>query len=273
MPSFITLTTDFGASGPYVASVKGVILGVNPHAVIVDISHDVPPQGIEHAAFLLESVAPHFPPGTIHVAVADPGVGTSRRGISVRTSAAVYIGPDNGVLSAALPEEMRAQLAAAGPAAVGGGCDARSLENAAFHRRPVNATFHGRDIFAPVAAHLALGVPFEDVGPPLAEIVALPQFAATPLAGGALAGRILYVDRFGNLVTNVRQSQVPGPEIITEAGGRTIPGLARTYGENVGLVALIGSAGYLEIAVPGGDAARELGLSAGDPVMVRPLRA
>ncbi len=269
-PALITLTTDFGLGDPYVGAVKGAILSVNPGATIVDISHEVQPQAIEQAAFVLGAAWPYFPAGTIHVAVVDPGVGTQRRGIALVTGEGIFVGPDNGVLSAALPEETR-NAAAGGRQAVAlpRGMTAYLLTNERFHRWPVSPTFHGRDIFAPAAAHLALGVPPEEMGLSVSAVTALPPLRAVREADGSLLGRVVHVDRFGNLVTDVRGEQLPAKLLLVEVRGRMIRGLSRTYGDRPGLLALIGSGGHLEVAVAGGSAARELGVGAGERVVVR----
>ena len=270
MTAIISLTTDFGLSDPYVAAMKGVILSRNPDAVIVDISHDIRPQRIEQGAFVLAAAWPYFPAGSIHIAVVDPGVGTSRAAIVLSTPKGTFVGPDNGILSAALPDEER-PACTEGPRRVSlpAGHSARCLSDDRFHRRPVSETFHGRDIFAPVAAHLSLGVPPEELGPRLSEVVALPAFRAVPLADGALAGRIVHVDRFGNLVSDVHADQLLSNRITAEIGGRRIAGLGRTYAESEGLVALIGSSGFLEVALREGSAAREIGADVGDTLVVR----
>lgn len=270
-PPLITLTTDFGLADPFVAAMKGVILSINPQAVIVDVTHSVRPQRIEQGAFLLGQACPYFPPGTIHVAVVDPGVGTPRRAIALQTPGAIYVGPDNGLLSPALPDEVRQQaglrsFTIALPSQVKG----VALTSQRFHRHPVSPTFHGRDIFAPVAAHLSLGVPLEQLGPPVGEVVALPPFRARRRPDGSLQGRVIHVDAFGNLITDVHESQLTSPRVSLEVAGRRIAALSPTYGEEQGrLVAVLGSAGFLEIALVGGNAAQELGADIGEQVVVR----
>lgn len=270
MTAIISLTTDFGLSDPYVAAMKGVILSLNPDAVIVDISHDIRPQRIEQGAFVLAATWPYFPARAIHVAVVDPRVGTSRAAIALGTPTGTFVGPDNGILSAALPDAAR-PASSEGPRRVSlpAGHSAHCLSNDRFHRRPVSETFHGRDIFAPVAAHLSLGVPLEELGPHLSEVVALPPFRAVPQADGALAGRIVHVDRFGNLVSDVHADQLLSNRITAEIGGRRIAGLGRTYAEAEGLVALIGSSGCLEVALREGSAAKEIGADVGESLVVR----
>ena len=270
-PTVITLTTDFGLADPYVAAMKGVILSINPRATIVDVSHEVRPQRIEQGAFLLASAWPYFPPGTVHVAVVDPGVGSERRALALKTGDGVFIGPDNGILSAALPGAAREQAEPGGsPLALPPGPRAVVLSSDRFHRRPLSATFHGRDIFAPVAAHLSLGAPFQELGDPTDTIVALPPFRASRRPDGALTGRIIHIDRFGNLVTDVRGDQLPSGRFSVQVGARIVSGPVATYGEGAGLIALVGSAGYLEIALRDGNACAELGADIGQPVSVRP---
>lgn len=268
----ITLTSDFGLQDPYVGAMKGVILAINPAAAIVDISHGVRPQAIEQAAFLLGAAWPYFPPGTIHVVVVDPGVGTERRALALRTPQGTFVGPDNGVLSAALPDPVREEASGEDKAAEVGlpsGHRAVSLSNEAYFRHPVSSTFHGRDIFTPVAAHLSLGVPLEELGQPVERILVLPPFRAGRRADGSLAGRVIHIDAFGNLVTDVRCADLP-PQPVVEVAGERIEGVSTTYGEGRSLLAVIGSGGYLEIAVAAGSAARHLKADVGAPVLVRP---
>ncbi len=266
----ITLTTDFGLSDHYVAAVKGSILSVNSGATVVDISHDVPPQGIEQGAFLLGCAFPSFPAGSIHVAVVDPGVGTRRLPLALVTAEGIFIGPDNGILSAALADSFR-EAAASGPLPVPlpSGTKAFVLSEARFQRYPPSDTFHARDIFAPAAGHVSLGISPSDLGPETSEIVGLPPFRAK-VKDGALAGRIIHVDHFGNLITTVRVDQLTSPALRIEAGARVIEGLSRTYADTGGVTALIGSSGFLEIALSCGSAAMEIGARLGDPVVVRP---
>ena len=259
MAPIITLTTDFGLNDPYVAAMKGIILSINPGATVVDVSHHVRPGSVEQAAFILACVYPYYPPDAIHVAVVDPGVGTERRAIALTTPAGTFIGPDNGVLSTALPDETRegppeAPRSATLPSGVRG----FHLAEPRFHHQPVSSTFHGRDVFAPVAAHLSLGVNPVELGPEINEAMALPPFRAAAGRDGSLTGRVLHVDRFGNLITNVRAGQLKSSRISVSIAGRELQGLARTYGEAHGIAAIVGSSGFLEIAVPGGGTSREL---------------
>jgi S-adenosylmethionine hydrolase len=266
----ITLTSDFGLADPYVAAMKGVILSLNPDAVIVDVSHAVRPQRIEQAAFLLEAARPYFSPGAIHVAIVDPGVGTERRALALQTPFGVFVGPDNGVLSPALPEESRRTAPeGGGRIPLPQGTSGVSLTNPRYQRLPVSDTFHGRDVFAPAAAHLSLGVAPASLGEPVADALVLPPFRAPRQADGSLAGRIVHVDGFGNLITDVRGDDLPAEEITVETRGRAIAGTSRAYAEGRGLMALVGSFGFLEIALAGGSAAAETGADIGDPVAVR----
>ena len=266
-PGPITLTTDFGYDDAYVAQMKGVILGAAPGAPIVDLSHAVPPQAVLDAAFLLELAWRAFPAGSVHVVVVDPGVGTARRRVAIAAGGSFFVGPDNGCLSAALtlgPRGLRAPGDAYKSRAVALPPDvaAVAIEAEALLRRPVSATFEGRDVFAPAAAHLGRGGALADLGLAVTTIEAFPAFRAPRDAGGAIDGRVLRVDRFGNLITDVRGEDLP-PSPVLAVGGRTIRGLAPTYGEARGLSAIIGSGGFVEIALPNGSAARELGLGAG----------
>ncbi|HWO93289.1 MAG TPA: SAM-dependent chlorinase/fluorinase [Dehalococcoidia bacterium] len=270
MPSIVSLTTDFGYSDAYVAAVKGVILSICPEVDLVDVTHEIPPGAIEPAVFITGCAWPYFPPDAIHVVVVDPGVGTDRRAIALRTRSGIFIGPDNGALSAALSDDVR-DLARShdGLATLPPQVEARELTNKAFRRPSPSPTFHGRDIFAPAAAHLARGAPFDQLGPAVHEVVALPPFRAGRLADGTLVGRVMHVDRFGNLITDVRGEDLAGTGVTVELRGTVIAGLARTFAEGHGLLAYVGSAGYLEIAKNGGRAADELRAAPGDAVLVR----
>jgi S-adenosylmethionine hydrolase len=270
-PPIITLTTDFGIADPYVAAMKGAILSLNPAAIIVDITHEVRPQQVAQAAFLLGQALPYFPRGTIHVVVVDPGVGTERQALALATPEMLLVGPDNGALSPALPEETR-RRAGPGPEAgqvdLPGGYRAVALKRGRYMRKPVSATFHGRDIFAPAAAHLSLGVSLEELGPAVSRVRALPPFRARRQPDGTLEGRVLHVDRFGNLITDIRAEDLPEGRVVVSIGGQRIEGLARTYEEGPDLKALVGSAGYLEVAYGGGSAASRLGVGVGAGMLV-----
>lgn len=269
----ITLTTDFGLEDPYVAALKGAILTINPQVTIVDISHAVRPQAIEQGAFLLACAWPYFPHNSIHLAVVDPGVGTQRRALVVQTPVATFVGPDNGLLSPALPDEVReAAWDHEQPVSVRlpAGYRAVSLTNEAYFRQPVSSTFHGRDIFAPVAAHVSLGVPLTELGPPAEEVLALAPFRARRQPDGSLRGRVIHIDVFGNLVTDVRCEDLPAERPTVEVAGRRIVGLSLTYQEDAKILAVVGSSGHLEIAAPRASAAKLLGAALGMPVLVRP---
>lgn len=262
----ITLLTDFGTRDAYVAAMKGVVLSICPQARIIDITHDVAPQDIVEGAWTLASAAPHFPAGTVHVAVVDPGVGSGRRAIAVRAGRWRFVGPDNGVLSWAV-------AAACAPEAV----RAFELKDARWFRDDVSNTFHGRDIFAPVAAYVAAGVRLEDLGPPAPGLVALP--VPTPVAtGDELTGEVIHVDRFGNAITNIERGLVEawrrGRAAEVHAGDVVVGGVRRTYpeAEPGEALALFESTGRLEIAVREGSAARTLGLTRGAEVRLRAPR-
>lgn len=259
----ITLLTDFRADSGYPAQMKGVMLRICPDARFVDISHAVPPFQIMLGQLLLRDVAPCFGPGTIHLAVVDPGVGSSRRPIVVvggdRAPGQLFVGPDNGLLWPFIP-----------------GGRVYELAEPAFRRNHVSSTFHGRDIFAPAAAHLAMGVAPERFGPEVHDPVKL----VCPRArreGGAVVGEILYIDPFGNLITSLDVEDLPESsrmEVKVSVAGRTIAGVRGSYSDVAEgeLVALFNSAGRLEVGIREGSAARELGLDdpKGMPVVVEP---
>lgn len=271
MTSVITLTTDFGLADHYVAAMKGVILDINPQAVIVDVTHEVAPQQVGQAVYLTGCAWPYFPHGAIHVVVVDPGVGTERRSLVLEAPSGLYVGPDNAVLSAALPEEARRTVSGEKPdnIALPEGYRAFRIAQPKFMRAPVSDTFHGRDIFAPAAAHLSLGVPPEEFGEAVNSMLALPPIRARRRPDGALAARVIHIDRFGNLISDALAQDLPAGRLRVEIAGRTLEGLARTYADAEGLVAMVGSSGYLEVAEPGGSASAALGVSLGEPLLVR----
>jgi S-adenosylmethionine hydrolase len=256
--SIVALLTDFGWADGYVGVMKGVILSIAPHVTLVDLSHDVAPQDVRGAAFVLYAAVPYFPPDTVHLVVVDPGVGSVRRAIAVRSAQGTFVAPDNGVLSYVL---------AAGPPQI-----AVSLSNPQYHLAQVSRTFHGRDIFAPAAAHLACGVPITELGEPIRDLITFPMPKPRTRADGTLIGQVIHVDHFGNVITNLRREDIPWPDeaVVLEIGGQVIGGLHETYaqarpGEPL---ALIGSSGHLEIAVAGGNAARRLSVNREDEVRV-----
>ena len=275
----ITLTTDFGTRDSYVGAMKGVILSRCPQANIVDISHEVEPQSISQGAYVLATAARHFPPDAIHVAVVDPGVGSDRRPIAVHTPSGTFIAPDNGLISLAVREYIQTPCVLRDGADDGGNaqqviiearlsdeCRGVVLDDPSFWLPEVSRTFHGRDVFAPVAAYVASGVPVSDVGSPLQTIGVFPQIH---LDGAILSGgTVVHVDRYGNLITNIPADAVPN-EPAFEVAGRRIVGLSRSYTEAVGeLLAIIGSEMTVEIALGNGNAAQTLGASVGDRVVV-----
>lgn len=277
MGAIITLTTDFGLSDAYVASIKGVVLGINPDTTLVDICHTIKPQNISQAAFVLAAAYHYFPKKTVHLVVVDPGVGTERRAIILRTPLACFVAPDNGVLSYIIQQSLIEPVASKGSLSIRGGLkpgsdlEAVAITNPKFWRSPVSPTFHGRDIFAPVAALLSLGFPPIEFGEPLTsvEVLPLPRPYARP--DGSLVGHVLHIDSFGNLITDIKSEDLSykGQPVTIEVGGRLISGLSRTYAEGSGLVALIGSSDYLEVALKGGNASALLDAKVGDEVKIR----
>jgi S-adenosylmethionine hydrolase len=267
----ITLTTDFGLSDPYVAAMKGVILGLNPEAAVVDVTHEVRPQRLIQAVFVTQAAWPAFPAGAVHVVVVDPGVGSARQGIVLVTPQGCFLGPDNGVLSAALPDEARPPSPREGASvAAPESCSVFTLTNHRYLRHPVSATFHGRDVFAPAAAHISLGVPPEALGEPVEALIAFPPLRASRSPDGALQAQVVHIDRFGNVITDVRGEDLPADAFTVELTGQLVPGPVRTYAEASGLVALVGSGGYLEVVLVGGSAADALHIEIGDPALLRP---
>jgi S-adenosyl-L-methionine hydrolase (adenosine-forming) len=256
----ITFTTDFGLQDWFAGTMKGIVLSIHPRASIVDITHQIAPGDIRAGAFALLQAARFFPPKTIHVAIIDPGVGSDRNAIVIQTHQALFVGPDNGVLSFAVRQQPILSV--------------RRLANARLFQHPVSRTFHGRDIFAPVAARLARGLPLAQVGPPLPNFVRL-DWPEPGNPDGVVRGQVLYLDRYGNAITNLDAaalaSSLATPATITIRVGRhrRIP-LAESYSavEHGRPLALLGSSGLLEIAVNGGSAAVQLGLHIGSDVTV-----
>jgi hypothetical protein len=257
----ITLTTDFGTRDPWVGIMKGVMLGICPEARLVDISHDIAPQDVLEGALCLEAAAGFFPAGTIHLAVVDPGVGSSRRPLALRAGGQCYVGPDNGLLSLVLHAD-------------GQHIEAVELTRQEYRLSATSQTFHGRDIFAPAAAHLASGVPLERLGPAVTDPVKL----VVPVArhdNGRVLGEVIGADRFGNLLTSVTERDLAAferPEaLVVEIGGVRVGALVSAYSDarSGGRGAVVGSTGRLEVFVRDGNAQAALGLGRGAPVVVK----
>jgi hypothetical protein len=255
----ITLLTDFGMADGYAGVLHGVILRINPQATVVDLSHDITAQDVRGAAFVLSTAYSYFAPDTIHVAVVDPGVGSARRAIAVRTECGTFVAPDNGLLSCVLARERVLEMV--------------FLTEPRYWLAPLSATFHGRDVFAPVAAHLSLGVALRALGMPLSDPVRFEVVRAQQLGDGSIRGEVLHVDRYGNLVTNVPGAWlVAGRDWRVRVAGREMRGVCNAYARVAAgeLLALVGSSGYLEIAVRDGNAAAVLGVDWGAEVRVLP---
>jgi len=255
--------TDFGLTDTYVGVMKGVVAGINPEARVIDLCHDVAPQDVHGAAFLLACSFKYFPPGTVHVAVIDPTVGTRRRALCVQSGQYCFVGPDNGVVSIACYQAGRPKIFV--------------LENEEYFLQERSRTFHGRDIFAPVAAHVSAGVPVESLGRRVRSMNRIRFEAPTVTRGKRLEGRIVHVDGFGNLITNIdgdciRRTfpRADSGDLIITCGAHSIRGLSECYGDaSRGLaVALFGSYSVLEIAVRDGNASSSLGVGRGDTVKI-----
>lgn len=252
----VTFTTDFGFADGYVGAMKGVVLALAPEATLVDVTHGVIPQDVAMGAMALAQAAPLYPPGTIHIAVVDPEVGTSRADVVVEAGGQIFVGPDNGLLS----------VAAVGPRR------AYRIEEPGFRREPVSPTFHGRDVIAPAAGRLAAGASPSDVGPELPAILELAPPTVRPIEG-RVEGVVSYIDGFGNLVTSIRENLI-APEHAVELEGSDAkwrPARGRTFAdvEPGDLVAYVGSTGLLEIAVRNGSAAHKTGARRGSAVRLR----
>jgi len=275
MSRVITLTTDFGTSDSYVASMKGAIFSVNPQAKIVDISHSIEPQSIRQASFILHTAWHYFPEGTVHIIVVDPGVGGHRRAVILKTPSALFVTPDNGVLSYILHELSDVTASHSYPVSdqvarrvMPEGCEAVSITNKEYWRHPVSSTFHGRDIFAPVAAHLSLDIPFREFGEPVDSLNAFAIPIPFKDATGHSIGQIIHRDRFGNLITNLKSRDIPSGGAGVEIGNQRIDNTSSYYAQGKGLMALIGSNDYLELSFKEGSAASLLGARVGDSVKI-----
>ncbi|HPH95797.1 MAG TPA: SAM-dependent chlorinase/fluorinase [Anaerolineaceae bacterium] len=259
--AFITLLTDFGVRDGYAGVLKGVIWKIAPEAQIADITHAISPQNILEGAMALDKTVPFFPAGTIHVAVVDPGVGTKRESVAARLGDAIVVGPDNGLFSLLLE---RAEN-------LGQPVEVVKLDKPAFWLPDVSHVFHGRDIFAPVAAHLANGVSLKEIGSPHSGLARL-EIPKPEQTDCGIRGQIMVVDHFGNLISNIPIDTLAGKgEPIVQCHGRELRGIKRTFGEVAAgdLAVISGTMGELEIVVNQGSAAEILGAKVGDPVEVR----
>jgi len=258
----ITLLSDFGTADPYVAAMKGVALSVNPEVHLVDISHEVTPHDVAEAGYVLACSFRYFPQGTVHVAVVDPGVGSERRILAAEAAGHVLMAPDNGLLDVVLTDTPATRMV--------------SVRNGDYFRHPVSMTFHGRDIFAPVAAHLTLGVGLGALGPEVDDPVRL-EAGRAQVSDRRVVGAVIHVDRFGNLVTNISRSHLLAvggnglEDLCVRVDETEIEGVRRTYTEvDVGeLLAVIGSSGLLEISANRESAADVLGVGRRTEVAVR----
>ena len=256
----ITFTTDFGSDSHYVAQMKGAALAIQPDATLIDITHSVPPQDVRYGAWVLAESCPVFPSRTIHIAVVDPGVGTSRAILAMQTDNFIYIAPDNGLLTRVAQQDNVQQLI--------------SVENPIFYGKNVSNTFHGRDIMAPVAAHLSRRVSLQELGPAREKMVRL-SWPEPNCDAQTITGEVVAIDQFGNLLTNIDGATLNRAgdlgHVAICCGKTTCDGVQTTYGDvQTGqLLALLGSSGHLEIAITNGNAADALSVSCGASVVVR----
>lgn len=253
--AIITLLTDFGLKDPYAGVMKGIILAMNPSVAVVDITHEVEPQDVVEAAFLVEEYVPFFPAGTVHVCVVDPGVGSDRRALVVSSADQFFVGPDNGIFSLVM----------------GQGFEAFAIKNPACTLKDISSTFHGRDVFAPAAAHLSLGLSPLRLGPRVTDPVLLPNLQPV-IEGDTLHGRVIRFDHFGNAITNISRKGVDafasGRVYVVEAGGKLFTALSRSYFEH-DFTCVVGSSGYLEFGFFKGSFQRKTGVKKGDAVVMR----
>ncbi|MEX0845881.1 MAG: SAM-dependent chlorinase/fluorinase [Balneolaceae bacterium] len=258
MSQIITLTSDFGLQDHYVSAMKAVILGIAPDVRLVDISHDIPAQDIMAGAWVVRNSTFLFPPGTVHLVVVDPGVGTARNAVALKVKDQYFVGPDNGIFSLFFNEFEH---------------DAYKLINQKYWRKGVSNTFHGRDIFAPVAAHLSNGVSLEEIGEPINDLVT--YHWAVPIADkDGLQGWVVHIDRFGNLITNISEEliddHIKRKDVKIYVGNTMLKKVVTTFGdvEEGEPVAFIGSSGMLEIGINKGNAARMLSVDKGAQISI-----
>lgn len=258
MSSIITLTTDFGLQDHYVSVMKAVILGINPVVRLVDVSHQIPPQDIMAGAWVVRNASMQFPPGTVHLVVVDPGVGTRRDPVAIRIKDQIFVGPDNGIFSLIADEfEYKAWR----------------LTNQEFWVKNPSNTFHGRDIFSPVAAHIAMGVPLEELGIPANDLVTY-RWAVPISDRDGIQGWIIHIDRFGNLISNIPASMiresVGSSRFRIYVGNTILDEIVDTFGDvpDGEPVAYIGSSGTLEIAINKGNAKEMLGVQKGAQISI-----
>jgi S-adenosylmethionine hydrolase len=257
----ITLTTDFGLEDWFVGTMKGVIATIAPKATLVDVTHAIPSGDVRTGAFALAASYKYFPKGTVHVAIVDPGVGSKRRAIAIQTERYFFVGPDNGVLWFALRSEKIKAV--------------RALENETYFLKPVSQTFHGRDLFAPIAAHLARGITIAKVGPLIINFVRL-DWPEPKVLSKSIVGEVIYIDKFGNAITNIPAAILAsfGSEHCAVFKERKQICAIGTHYQSVPArqaIAVPGSSGYLEIAVNGGNARAILSLQVEDPIEVRAI--
>jgi len=251
----ITLLTDFGLRDPYVGIMKGIIISINPEATVIDITHDVDPQDIREGAFFIEEYYRFFPKGTVHLAVVDPGVGSARRPVILVKDDCFFVGPDNGIFSLVMDEKPTVH----------------ALENQEYMRTEISSTFHGRDIFAPAAAHLSRGIAPATFGPPVTDPVRLEGLLPVMDGSSVLRGEVVRFDRFGNAITNIRIDILrdftgDGPFAIRVCD-MTFTALSRSYYESE-FTCLTGSSGYLEFGCFKGSFSEAKGIAKGEPVLV-----
>jgi S-adenosylmethionine hydrolase len=251
----ITLLTDFGTADGYVAAMKGVIASIAPYAIIDDAAHDIPPGDVDAASWALAGYWRLYPPDTVHVAVVDPGVGSSRRALAFEIDRRIIIVPDNGIITRVLMQSAPSRTV--------------EIRSRSVIRADISATFHGRDVFAPAAGHVASGMPLEELGPPAGDPVVL-KIAEPVHEGVSITGSIIHIDRFGNLVSNIPGDAIRGGHVALNGGSRI--SVRRTYSDadEGDCVALVGSRGFVEVAVRGGSAAELLSAGMGAVIVWSP---
>lgn len=252
--AIITLTTDFGSKDIYAGVMKGVILSINPDAKIFDITHDISSHNIKEGVFLLNGFYQYFPKGSIHIVIVDPGVGSKRKGILVESDGYFFVGPDNGMFSYQIKKGLKKAI---------------ELSNKKFHLKDVSSTFHGRDIFAPVAAYLSIGIDSNEFGSEVKEYEILDL--DPEINNSEIDGEIIHIDKFGNLITNIRKELIINKDFEILIKDIKISNISKSYfeGKKEDILAIFGSSSFLELSVNMGRAEDKVGAKVGDRVKVR----
>lgn len=276
MSGVITLTTDFGINDGYIASLKGVILDINPSATVIDICNTIKPQNILQASYIINGVFSYFPEKSIHLVIIDPDVGSKRKAIILSVLSHYFIAPDNGVMSFILNRFIKSSKynKSTGEFAITrkkipDNTEATAITNSLYWNKKISPVFHGRDIFAPVAAYLSSGLPASSFGASVHYLNTYNNLQPYKNSSGEIIGKIIHIDNFGNIITNIEARHLSRTHISVLVGGIVIHGINKYYAEKDDFIALLGSSDYLEVSLRNGNASAKLGVTIGDMAVVR----